>query len=163
MTPRKINKPSIANPALYVPVQSKKNPTSDGPTKPPRLPMELIRAIPPAAPVPLRNEAVKAQKGPSAPQMPIAVMAIQATSTLREPADAERIKPTDAKIIDPAICNLRSPVRSDDEPTISMKTAVAKYGRIETTPIMKLLKLDTLFKIDGIQMEIPYIATIMEK
>ena len=44
-----------------------------GPTKPPMLPTELIRAIPPAAAVPLRNPVGMLQKGPSVLQIPVAL------------------------------------------------------------------------------------------
>ena len=54
------------------PVASLSKPTTYGPTKPARLPTELIQAIPAAAVDPVSTEVDIAQNGPSEPQMPSA-------------------------------------------------------------------------------------------
>src|SRR5262245_8164492 len=54
-------------PPAKLPVASFMNPTHQGPKKPPRLPMELIQAMVPAAAVPVRNIGGIAQNGPFEP------------------------------------------------------------------------------------------------
>src|SRR5580693_10433685 len=54
-------------PPAKLPVASFMTPTYQAPKKPPRLPIELIQAMPPASAVPLRNIGGIAQNGPLEP------------------------------------------------------------------------------------------------
>ena len=99
--------------AENVPVRSRTNPTRNGPVKPPKFPMLLIRAKPLAAAVPPRRSAGTAQNTPNMLYMPIAAtqsarndaMGSAKTALPASPAD-----PTNAAI---ARCHFRSPVRSE--------------------------------------------------
>src|SRR3954454_6195221 len=53
----------IISPAVKLPVASRAQPIRNGPAKPPRLPIELIAAIPAAAFCPDRKSVGRAQKG----------------------------------------------------------------------------------------------------
>ena len=55
------------NPSVKLPVNSRVQPTTDGPTSPPQLPIEMIMAIPAAAARPVRNDGGIAQKVPKNP------------------------------------------------------------------------------------------------
>src|SRR3984893_9840636 len=61
------NKASPYNPPAKLPVQSFIKPTYHGPKKPPRLPSELIQAMPTAKPAPVRNIGGMAKNGPLEP------------------------------------------------------------------------------------------------
>ena len=61
------NKASPYNPPAKLPVQSFIKPTYHGPKKPPRLPSELIQAMPAAKPAPARNIGGMAKNGPLEP------------------------------------------------------------------------------------------------
>src|SRR5438874_9947599 len=69
-------------------------PTRYGPRNPPRLPTELISAMPAAAPVPLRNSDDIAQNGPSVPQIPTAAKESAASSAAGILRYAAAVKPT---------------------------------------------------------------------
>ena len=56
--------PATARPPYKLPVLSLIAPIAYGPTNPPRLAMELIKAMPEAAEYPVRNSLGIAQKGP---------------------------------------------------------------------------------------------------
>src|SRR5262249_41426427 len=89
-------------------VRLRTTPIRYGPAKPPRLPIELIKASPAAAAVPVKNWDDIAQKGPRLPQMPTAANDNAATSAagdLKRPASTSPIVPTNA---DPATCHRRS-------------------------------------------------------
>jgi hypothetical protein len=58
--------PRIQRDIPILPVLSFTTPTRVGPKNPPRLPAELMSAIPPAAAVPLKKVVESAQKGPIA-------------------------------------------------------------------------------------------------
>src|ERR1700730_7087475 len=61
------NKASPYNPPAKLPVQSFIKPTYHGPKKPPRLPSELIQAMPAAKAAPVRNIGGMAKNGPLEP------------------------------------------------------------------------------------------------
>src|SRR6266702_5200880 len=69
--PRTINAASIYIPAAFPAVACFSQPTAYGLRNPARFPMELISAIPAAAPVPARNEVGKLQNSGSVVRMPI--------------------------------------------------------------------------------------------
>ena len=95
--------------------------------------------------------------------MPAAAMTRQTTLHTGEEVLTESRKPTAASTRDPAICNLRSPVRSDEIPMITINTAAARYGIIDTTPTRKLLNPVILDSMRGIHKAMPYMATISVK
>ena len=66
--------PTAHIPARLLPVRSDSAPVAYGAAKPPRLPNELISAIPPAAAAPVRNLGGSAQKMGRALKTPIAAM-----------------------------------------------------------------------------------------
>ncbi len=88
--------------------------------------MELIRAKPVAAPAPLKNEPAKAQKGPSAPQMPAAAATRQAILQTGEDTGTESRNPAAASTSEPAMNGLRCPILSDRMPRITIKTVAAR-------------------------------------
>src|SRR6476659_4187905 len=63
---------SISNPYLESPVLSTNTPTAYGEANPPRLPSELISAMPDAAAAPANAAAGSSQNGEIAAKMPIA-------------------------------------------------------------------------------------------
>ena len=66
--------PTAHIPARLLPVRSDSAPVAYGAAKPPRLPSELIKPMPPAAAAPVRNLGGRAQKTGRAAKIPIAVM-----------------------------------------------------------------------------------------
>ncbi len=90
-----------------------------GPSKPPRLATELIRAMPPAATGPARNAEGSVQKVGNIDFMPVIVIATPTTKsqrasipgTVSQPAVTRAIviQPTAAVIAEPATCQRRSP------------------------------------------------------
>src|ERR1700730_9828840 len=101
------------NPPWKLPVISLIQPIIVGPTKPPRLPIELMVAIPAAAAEPDRNIVGMLHNGGFAELMPIltSVSANSTASTL--PANPASTRPRDASRQAPTTCQVRSPVRSE--------------------------------------------------
>src|SRR5579875_3467004 len=123
----------ISSPPPKLRVNCLRTPIKEGPTKPPTLPSEFIKAIPPAAAVPRKNSGGNDQKGPSVDQRPAAA---------RQRAASAR-------------CHRRSPLRSEDTPTITIATAAQKYGSAERRPTSRLLKLPSPLTICGRKKAIP--------
>src|SRR3954466_15234914 len=91
-------------------------PIAYGPAKPDRLPIELMIAIPPAAPAPDRNAVGSVQnpgRHPNTPNAATEKAIILAVGSARK--EAARI-PRPARSSANAVWNLRSPVRSDRRP-----------------------------------------------
>src|SRR5437016_14661888 len=137
--------PAITKPPLKSPVALRTTPIMQGPKNPPRLPKELINAIPAAAAVPLNNAVDVAQNGPI---MENADSSARLRNTIWgkvEVANAAHHKPIAPPNADKAKCQRRSPVPSECIPTRTMATAVAMYGMVESRPIPKLPALETLW------------------
>src|SRR5437899_1641594 len=96
-------------------------PTEYGPANPPRFPTELIRAMPPAAAVPLRNDVGSAQNGPNIHQMPKAVRHAATSVHAHECRNTEMIaRPMAAAKAGTAACHRRSFVWSEWWPQMTM-------------------------------------------
>src|SRR5262245_47713341 len=77
-------------------------PTRYGPRNPPRFPTELIRAIPAAAPAPLRTRDDIAQNGPRLPHMPTAASESAASSAAGAFKNAAKVRtaaPANAAVV----------------------------------------------------------------
>src|SRR4051794_8555432 len=98
-------------------------PTYQGPKKPPRLPIELIQAMPAASPAPLRNTGGIAKNGPFEPEKPIAEIDI--------PTSAQQVPMVMPAMTRPAAENRqpmnrfqrRSFMRSEIRPHVTMAMA----------------------------------------
>jgi hypothetical protein len=103
------------SPARASPVRSTSAPTAYGATNPPRLPNELIRAIPAAAAAPASAAFGSSQKGEMAEKMPMAhtQMATIAHTGLACRRIAEPSSPTEPSSIENVACPTRSLVRSE--------------------------------------------------
>jgi hypothetical protein len=76
-----IEMPTKTSPVLKLPVLSPIAPIAQGPTKPPRFPKQLIKAIPAAAEYPVKNSLGSAQNGPQKQKMPEATTHQSATAS----------------------------------------------------------------------------------
>src|SRR4051812_24528933 len=85
----------------------------EGPTNPPRFPMELMVAIPAAAAGPDRNSVGIDQSGGLAELIPTFTSVSAATSARRPPLDPAMKRPAEAARHAKATCQERSPVRSE--------------------------------------------------
>src|SRR5208282_2286289 len=101
-------------------------PTTYGPAKPPRFPIELTSAIAPAAAVPLRNSGGIAQNGPKVPQIPAAAIESAPSDRTGDRVVAASIRPTAPTAAQNARCHRRSPLRSDARPTNTIAIAAPK-------------------------------------
>src|SRR5437016_5313763 len=102
-------------------------PTEYGPANPPRFPTELIRAMPPAAAVPLRKDVGSAQNGPSIHQIPNAVRDAAISVHTHEWKNTDMtVKPMAAAKAGMAACHRRSLVWSEWWPQITMLTAATE-------------------------------------
>src|SRR6478752_8955066 len=95
-------------PPRKLPVASLIQPIIAGPAKPPRLPIELIVAMPAAAADPDRNVVGMAQSGGFAELMPMLTKARAATTDIHEPANAARVSPAAAAKHAATTCQVRS-------------------------------------------------------
>src|SRR4029077_14557657 len=84
-----------------------------GPANPPRLPIELIVAMPAAAADPDRNIVGIAQSGGFAELMPILTIVSAATTDTQEPADPASRAPAAAAMQAATTCQVRSFVLSE--------------------------------------------------
>src|SRR6476659_8019858 len=84
-----------------------------GPTRPPRLPMELIVAMPAAAAEPERNMVGMAQSGGFAELMPMLTSVSAATTDTHDPAVPASARPTAAAMQAATTCQVRSLVLSE--------------------------------------------------
>src|ERR1700693_156796 len=110
------------------------NPTTEGPTKPPRFPTELIKAKPAATAEPERNSLGMAQKGARKPQRPISTKDKSASAN-----KGERVVPMSARA----------------------KTAATRLGIMTSSPTVVLeYPLDRDLMICGVQKLIVYLPII---
>src|SRR5207253_1343218 len=94
-----------------------------GPKKPPRLPSELIQAIPEAAAVPVRNIVGIDQNGPLVPYNPAAAIDMPTTDHQLPIVRPAMISPTaDSAQVQNSV-HRRSPSRSDSQPQNTIATA----------------------------------------
>src|ERR1019366_52684 len=103
-----------------------------------------MNAIPAAAAVPDNNPVGIAQNGPIMENTP-------STATLMAriagPTEVEYAAPVNAKApanAGAAVCQRRSPDRSECSPTATIDAAAATYGIADNTPIIRLLTPDKL-------------------
>src|SRR5438552_19046278 len=111
----------------------------------PRLPNELISAIPAAAAVPLKSAVDVAQNGPIMENADSSARLRNTICGTVEVANAAHHKPIAPANADKAKCQRRSLVQSECIPTRTMASAVAMYGMVESRPIPKLPALETLW------------------
>src|SRR3954451_5510580 len=102
-----------SRPPVKLPVWSLIHPIAQGPTKPPRLPIELIVAMPTAAAEPDRNIVGIAQSGGLAALIPTLTRLRAATTATVEDAPPASIRPTAATRQAITTCQVRSPVLSE--------------------------------------------------
>src|SRR5579883_2598866 len=145
----------ISSPPPKLRVNCLRTPIKEGPTKPPTLPSEFIKAIPPAAAVPRKNSGGNDQKGPSVDQRPAAARQRAASAASVLWLWAASTSPTAPTKAASARCHRRSPLRSEDTPTITIATAAQKYGSAERRPTSRLLKLPSPLTICGRKKAIP--------
>src|SRR5262245_48105222 len=98
------------------------------PTNPPRLPTELIAAIPPAAAVSRRKVCGIDQKGGTAHQIPRAVSDKAPRSRIGFCANAAPANPHAASVGEAIAYRFRSPVRSERRATTTIALAPTAYG-----------------------------------
>src|SRR5216110_4107688 len=123
-----------------------------GPTKPPRFPNELIRPIAAAAADSVRNAVGSGQKPGKYPSAPAATMQKAATTSHGfPPARTTSRYPAVPSIIALAACQRRSPVRSDDQPNVSIPHNPARCGIIATIVTFRSLQPDAPLRIVGSQ------------
>ena len=100
-----------------------------GPTKPPRLPIELISAMPAAADRPPSSCGGIAQKTAASDRNPICAMVKPNTRIHGYGCEATATsRPTAVTAAHAATCNRRSPVRSECRPTTTIATNAATNG-----------------------------------
>src|SRR6476646_144652 len=113
-TAERTSKPDMKySPPRKLPVVSLIQPMIAGPAKPPRLPIELIVAMPAAAADPDRNMVGIAQSGGFAELMPILTSVSAATTDTQDPADPARARPAAAAMQAATTCQVRSLVLSE--------------------------------------------------
>src|SRR5262249_52787455 len=122
-----------------------------GPTKPPRLPNELINAIVAAAAVPLTNMPGIAQHVGSALQMPAAATESANTPSTASWANAVATRPMAPTPAATAACTHRSRVRSECPPTSTIDTAAARNGIVATSDTPTLSNEVSDLTICGVQ------------
>src|SRR2546428_8287349 len=96
-----------------------------GPKKPPRLPIELMKAIPAAAAVPARRLVGMAQNGPTIENTPTRARLIEAIITKTEVENAAIKSATAPVKTGSATLQRRSPVRQEWTPTRTITMAAA--------------------------------------
>ena len=84
-----------------------------GPTKPPMLPIELISAIPAAAPAPCTNDVASVQNGPSIEVSPSIAIDSSTSDGTRPDTNAVAMNAPPLTAAASATCHRRSPVRSE--------------------------------------------------
>src|ERR1700722_3538816 len=122
--------PSIAATASSqprkLPVQLRTSPITYGPRKPPRLPNELIRAIPATAEVSLNSSVEVAQNGPNSEYADSKVMLRKTIIATVEVEKAAQVRPKDPTNAEPAKCHRLSRVRSECVPITTIAMAVTR-------------------------------------
>src|SRR5438093_13383596 len=113
-----------AMPPANEPVAVRTYPTTYGPRNPPRLPKELMSPIEAAAADSLKNAVGSAQKLGRYASAPAATkQKLKTASTVFSPAATLSPSAVPATSIGTAVCQRRSRVRSDDQPTRSIATS----------------------------------------
>src|ERR1700757_114499 len=113
------------SPPRNCPVEVRTSPMMYGPKNPPRFPTELMNAIPAAAVVADRSVVGIAQNGPIIEKTPTTATLTNATAIARDavpPASPMAIAPARAGT---AVCQRRSPERSELNPTNTIVIAAA--------------------------------------
>src|SRR5712664_210979 len=105
-----------------------------GPTKPPRLPIELMVAIPAAAAEPDRNIVGILHRGGFAALMPMLTRVSAATTEITDVAEPASIRPTAAAMQAATTCQVRSPVRSEWRAQRTMATTATVGGTALSSP-----------------------------
>src|SRR5450830_283896 len=140
-------KPDDSEPVLVLSA-----PIMYGATKPARLTIELISAMPPAAAVLARKAAGIDQNTGKAARMPIAAsVSAHSAMTALPSVRPVRIRPTLAMSVAMALCMRRSPVLSEWMPFQIMANVPAMKGMAEIRPICKLPLMPISLMIDGVQ------------
>src|SRR5439155_6842919 len=109
-------------------------PITYGPTKPPRLPTELINPIPAAAPSPRRKAVGSDQNGGVALYKPIAPIASAASATSGASVNQLDPSPTAASAAHAATTRRRSPARSEYAAITIIPTAANENGIAVQSP-----------------------------
>lgn len=127
-----------------LPVRSVRKPTIYGPATPPSWPNELITAIATADDIPANKELDTDQKGAWRPLMPMAatVRAKMPIGILSIACDSA--SPPAARSTHPAVCQRRSPVRSEFQSTSSVNGNAARNGMADTSVVTTGLYPDIL-------------------
>src|SRR2546425_1713119 len=139
MAPSKGQTASVRSAKAKLLVRFRTTPTRYGPRNPPRFPIELIKAIPAAAPVPVRKSDDIAQNGPIVPQIPAAANESAASSPRGAFKNAAATRPAAPAKAEPATCQTGSPRGSDLLPMMTMANDAARYGIALTNPTSKSL------------------------
>src|SRR6266849_6860354 len=128
------------------------NPTTKGPTKPPRFPTELIKAKPVATAEPERNSLGMAQNGARKPQRPISTKDKSATATKGERVVPMRERVKTAASTGNAAWNFRSSLRSELCEMRTIAAAATRLGIMTRRPTVVLeYPLDRDWMILGVQ------------
>src|SRR5216684_4505291 len=114
------------------------NPTTKGPTKPPRFPTELIKAKPVATAEPERNSLGMAQKGARKPQRPISTKDKSVTANKGERAVLMSARAKTAPSTGRAAWNFRSNLRSELREIRTIAVADTKLGIMTSSPVVVL-------------------------
>src|SRR3984893_2282783 len=139
------------NPPWKLPVISLIQPIIAGPTKPPRLPIELMVAIPAAAAEPDRNMVGMLHSGGLAALMPMLTRVSAATTDTTEVAAPASIRPAEAAMQAATTCHVRSPVRSEWRAQSTMATTATVGGMALSSPTCMVERPNSLM-ICGAQM-----------
>src|SRR5450755_3611713 len=113
---------------------------TDGPTKPPRFPTELIKAMPAAAENPERNLPGIEKNGPKKLQIPMATNDQSTMDSVWEFVPPSRTRAIPATASGIALWYLRSILRSELRDTRSIAANRARWGTITRTPTTVLEK-----------------------
>ena len=139
------------------PVASETKPMAYGPINPPKLPIELMRAIPTAASNSVRNKEGIAQKGPKILYIPSVAKVIIIMDKIGLVVKAHPIIPIAPTSGGRAVCIFLSPVRSERRPHQTMAIPPIIYGIMVIKPTCVLLTVvDKDLIMVGIQNPIPY-------
>src|ERR1700688_4899295 len=114
------------------------NPTTEGPTKPPRFPTELIKAKPVATAEPERNSLGMAHKGARKPQRPISTKDKSATANKGERVVPKSARAKAAPSIGIAAWNFRSSLRSELREMRTIAAAATRLGIMTSSPTVVL-------------------------
>src|SRR5215831_807849 len=146
--------PAEMSPPRKLPVVLMMAPMAWVPTKPPRFPKQLIKAIPAAAEYPVKNSLGSAQKGPNRLKPPDATKHQSATARKTEPgaSSPSSTNAVAATMSGTAAWYRRSSFRSELRPTKIITGSPIRYGIITSNPTVVFeYWLDRLLTNCGIQ------------